>query len=65
MNYQEARKKVTSWDYVALKCEGEPMHPDFAGVGSSFGKYGHEGEEFYERQLNAYIKRFYHVDPND
>ena len=64
MNYTEARKHVTSGFYVALKCEGEALHPDHAGVGSSYGKYGKEGEEFFERQLNAYIKRFYGVTPD-
>jgi hypothetical protein len=63
MNYQEAKERVTHWDYVALKREGAPCHPDWYGIGCN--PASDRGSERYNKQLNAYIKNIYGVSPDE
>ena len=60
MTYEEAREQVTSFTYLPCKREGGPCHPDFYGIGCNPQD---STTEWYERQLNAYIKDIYGVSP--
>ena len=58
MNYEEAKKKVTRFDYVPCKREGSPCHPDFYGIGCNPTD---STTNQYHQQLDAYIKDIYGV----
>ena len=58
MNYKEARERCDSWAYVPLKCEGGPIHPAGWTVADDI-----DYDAWYNRHLDAYIKHYYHVEP--
>ena len=60
MNYQQTREKVESLFYVPLKSEGAPVHPAGWTVAD-----GINYKEWYENQINAYIKHVYNVTPSE
>ena len=60
--YQEILKKVSDPMYVCIKPEGKAAHPDWYGIGCNPAP--DKGSERYNRQLNAYIKDIYGVEPD-
>jgi len=57
MDYKEARERCESLFYVPLSSEGAPVHP--AGW---YTPDDIDYDAWYDKQLDAYIKHYYHVE---